>query len=297
MNVSPQPDRCLLCHKTKRIRSAGFRQGYKQVGRDPLSLFWWECGACSGWFVSPVPTPEEIEGHCNRANYNDPSQARAIAQGKDLLQQRILSQLTSWVRPGPLLDVGCSFGEFLLAARAEGWAPSGFEPYGPAAREAAQKGFDVRCEWVLEKAGFLDKYFSAVTVIDSFCFAWDPYRTLQAFHSHLQPGGVLAMRVTNKHAILNLARSLSLPGEGRDARLTAILKGQFHSIGVNSLGEILRGIGFDQLEIEPFATTAHWNTLSLGTRTAYSVAQGLYKGTLGRINLSPGVLIFARKGP
>jgi len=295
MNVSSQPDHCLLCHRTGGIRSAGFKQGYKQVGRNPLSLFWWECGTCSGWFVSPVPTPEEIEGHCNRANYNDPSQARAIAQGKDLLQRRVLSQSARWVRPGPLLDVGCSFGEFLLAAREGGWVPSGFEPYEPAAREAAQKGFDVRCEWILEKAGFPDKYFSAVTVIDSFCFAWDPYHSLKTFHSLLQPGGVLAMRVTNKHAILNLARALSLPGNTRDTRLTAILKGQFHSIGANSLGDILRGIGFDQIEIEPFATTAQWNTLSLGTRTAYSVAQGLYKGTFGSINLSPGVLLFARK--
>ena len=104
------------------------------------------------------------------------------------------------------------------------------------------------------------------------------------------------MRVTNKHTILNLARALSLPGEERNARLTAILKGQFHSIGVNRLGEILRGIGFDHLVIEPFATTAQWNTLSLGTRAAYSVAQGLYTATFGKVNLSPGVLIFARKG-
>lgn len=295
MNVSPQPAHCLLCHKTKRIRSAGFRQGYKQVGRDSLSLTWWECEDCSGWFVWPVPTPSEIESHCNRANYNDPSQARVVSEGKKTLHMRLLSQMAKWTAPGRLLDVGCSFGEFMLLARADGWEPSGFDPYGPAAALVAQKGFDVRCEWVLEKAGFLDRHFAAVTAIDSFYYVWNPYKTLQTFHDLLLPGGVLAMRVTNKHAMLSLARCLSMPGEGRDARLTAILKGQFHSIGVNRLEEILRGIGFDRVEIEPFATTAQWNTLSLGTRTAYSVAQGLYKGTFGRVNLSPGVLIFAQK--
>ncbi len=184
----------------------------------------------------------------------------------------------------------------MLLAQVDGWVPTGFDPYGPAAASAAQKGFDVRCEWVLEKADYPDSHFAAVTAIDSFYYVWNPFQTLKTFHDLLLPGGVLAMRVTNKHAILNLARALSLPGEGRNARLTAILKGQFHSIGVNRLGEILRGIGFDRVEIEPFATTAQWNTLSFGTRTAYSVAQGLYKGTFGRVNLSPGVFIFARKG-
>lgn len=291
-----KPDCCLLCHGTGCIRSAGFRQGYKQIGRDPCSLSWWECGACSGWFVSPVPTPEEIEGHCNRSNYNDPSQARAISQEKGLLQRKILSQLASWTKPGPLLDVGCSFGEFLLLAQEEGWTACGFEPYGPAAREAEQKGFDVRSEWVLDKANFPDKHFSAVTAIDSFCFVWDPYRTLQTFHSLLQPGGVLAMRVTNKHAILKLARAFSLPGDKRDTRLTTILKGQFHSIAVSRLSHVLRQIGFDRLEAEPFATTSHWNNLSVGTRAAYSLAQMMYTGTFGKANLSPGVLLFARKG-
>ncbi len=297
MNVSSQPDRCLLCHHTGRIRSAGFRQGYKQVGRDPLSLSWWECGACSGWFVWPVPTPSEIESHCDRANYNDPSQARVISAGKKMLHGRLLSQMAKWTVPGRLLDVGCSFGEFMLLARADGWVPSGFDPYGPAAASVAQKGFEVRCEWVLEKADFPDKHFAAVVAIDSFYYVWNPYQTLQTFHGLLRPGGVLAMRVTNKHAILKLARSLSLPEKGRDARLTALLKGQFHSIGVNRLGQILRGIGFDRLRIEPFATTAEWNNLSLGTRAAYSLAQMLYTATFGNVNLSPGALLFARKGP
>jgi SAM-dependent methyltransferase len=296
MDVTVQPDRCLLCGVTGRIRSAGFQQGYKQVGRDPLSLSWWECGACSGWFVNPVPTPIEIERHCNRCNYNDPAQAQAISQGKDLLQRRILSQLASLITPGPLLDIGCSFGEFLMAARAEGWTPSGIEPYGPAARAAAQKGFDVRCEWILDKADFPEKHFAAVTAVDSFCFVWDPIQTLQSFNRLLQPGGVLAMRVTNKHSILRLARFFSFPGQGRNARLTSLLKGQFHSIGVARLERILSRVGFDELRIEPFAIASQWQSLGTGTIGAYFAAQILHTGTFGKVNLSPGVLLFSRKG-
>jgi SAM-dependent methyltransferase len=297
MDVTVQPDRCLLCGVTGRIRSAGFQQGYKQVGRDPLSLSWWECGACSGWFVNPVPTPIEIERHCNRCNYNDPAQAQAISQGKDLLHRRILSQLASWTRPGPLLDIGCSFGEFLLVAQEEGWTPSGFEPYGLAAKSAAQKGFDVRREWVLEKAGFPDKHFAAVTAIDSFCFTWDPYETLQLFFRLLQPGGVLTMRLTNKRVVLGLARALSRSGPDRDERLSRILKGQFHSIAIESLISILRGMGFDRIEVDSQAMTAPWRTLSASTRLAYGLARVGSLLSPYKVNFSPGVLLFAQKAP
>lgn len=265
MSADLIPDRCRLCHNTGRIASAGFRQIYRQIGRESIYLKWWECGSCSGWFVWPVPTPAHIESHCNRANYNNLSQARAISQGKDMLQRRILSQLAGWTKHGPLLDIGCSFGRFLLVARAEGWTPSGFEPYGPAANAAAQKGFDVRCEWVLEKADFPDKHFAAVTAIDSFYYTWDPYETLQLFFRLLQPGGVLTMRLTNKRVVLGLARALSRSGPERDERLSGILQGQFHSIAIESLVSILRSVGFDRIEVDSQAMMAPWRTLPAST--------------------------------
>lgn len=295
MDASTAPQRCLLCNHVGPIRTARFRQTYKQRGAPSLSLAWWECCQCRGWFVFPVPTPVEIESHCARDNYNDPGQATVISGAKKLLFARILAQLARLTPPGPFLDFGCSFGELLLLARAAGWTPSGFEPYGPAAREAEAKGFDVRCEWILDKAGFPANHFAALTAIDSFGYVWSPYETLRTFYRLLQPGGTLAMRLSNKLWLMRLVRAFRSAGPNQNAQLTNMLKGQFHAIDTAHLRMVLGQIGFERIEFEPFATTAQWRDLSRATRLAYTLSQVAYAGSRGKVQLSPGVLLFARK--
>ncbi len=295
MDTSTAPQRCLLCNHVGVIRAAGFRQLYKQRGAAPLCLPWWECLRCRGWFAFPLPTPAEIESHCARDNYNDPRQAASISAAKKMLTARLLSQLERRTAPGPLLDFGCSFGELLLLARAAGWRPSGFEPYGLAAREAAAKGFDVRCEWVLDKAEFPDNHFAALTAIDSFGYVWNPYETLSTFYRLLQPGGTLAMRLSNKQWIMRLVRTFRAGGPRRNEQLTDMATGQFHAIDTKPLRTVLQDIGFDRVVFEPFATTAQWKDLSRGTRLAYTLSQVAYAGSLGKVQLSPGVLLFAQK--
>ncbi len=288
-------DRCLLCDRFGRVRSAGFRQHYQQLGRKPVLLSWWECRDCRGWFASPVPTVEEIELHCTRSSYNDPSQATAIAQGKEALQRRILSRLGAGRVPGRLLDIGCSFGEFMALAKAYGWTPSGFEPNAQAAEIAASKGCEVKCGWVLEQAGFPAKQFSAITAIDSFCFVWNPYETIQTFYRLLEPGGVLTMRLTNKRFVLGVARALS-SRSSKEARLSRMLQGQFHSISVHRLASICSTAGFESVTSEPWAATTSWNEMSPATKVSYALPQLVYRLSVSAINLSPGVLVFARKG-
>lgn len=289
------PELCLLCGRATSLGQAGFRQIYRQSGADTIFLPWWECRGCRGWFVYPVPTPEQIDRHCRMATYNSPSYATEISQAKESIQRRILTRLSDWTSPGPLLDFGCSFGEFLVLARHAGWTPSGFDPNEEAVRAASMKEFDVRCGWVLEEAGFPEKHFAAVTAIDSFCFAWDPYETFRMFHRLLRPGGVLAMRLTNKRFVLGAVRAVFPNGPKRDARLSRILKGQFHSIGIGSLASILCSVGFDRIEIEPRAMAAPWSTLSGWTRLAYIGAQLVWEITFRKANVSPGILLFARK--
>jgi SAM-dependent methyltransferase len=289
------PERCFLCGRAGAVEQAGFRQIYRQVGAEPITLPWWECHECRGWFVHPVPTTDQIDRHCRTAIYNRPSHAAELSQGKASIQSRILARLSDWTSPGPLLDFGCSFGEFLVCAGQAGWTPSGFDPNGDAAGIASRKGCDVRCGWVLEEAGFPEKHFSAVTAIDSFYYAWHPYETLRTFHRLLEPGGVLAMRLTNKRSVLGLLRALSRSGYERDSRLSRMLQGQFHSISMRSLASVLDRVGFDRIVIEPQAVTAPCHALSGSTRLAYGLARVVSSLTFKRVNWSPGVLLFARK--
>jgi SAM-dependent methyltransferase len=73
----------------------------------------------------------------------DPSSLEEEA-GQVETARRALELVERWVRPGPLLDIGCWTGSFLEAASARGWTAMGIEPSTWAAGRAAQRGLDVR---------------------------------------------------------------------------------------------------------------------------------------------------------
>jgi len=295
MNETISPAQCQLCDSCSGIVPAEFHQVYRQKDSAPILLDWWECCNCRGWFVYPVPTPQAILRNCGTAAYNDPNRVTEIGQAKEAVHKRILEQLSKWTKPGALLDFGCNFGHFLVMARDAGWTACGFEPGGFAAEAARIKGFDVSCGWSLEEAGFPEGHFAAITANDSFYYAWNPNATLRIFQHLLKPEGVLAMRLTNKRFILGLVRAFSTSSSRRDAQLSRILQGQFHSISIGQFTPILRCVGFDRIHVGPGAVTALWCDLSRRAQAAYLAAQLAYVLTLSKVNISPGVLLFARK--
>jgi len=287
------PTRCSLCDTGDRIVSARFRQVYSQKDSKPVLLDWWECGACGGLFVHPIPPIEVVNRHLASVDYNDESFVSDIAKAKEQLQRRILKGLSCWTRPGELLDFGCNFGQFLVLAREAGWEPYGFEPYLPAAEAARSRGFKVWSQWSFEESDFVEGSFSAIAAVDVLSLVWDPIKTLRTFSQLLKPGGMLVMRLTNKRFVLEIVRAISRPGPARDHSVSNILLGQFHSIGIESLKRVLRGVGFDRINVQTNALTAPWHHLRWQTRLAYAGSEVLYR--LSRINLSPGVLLFAQR--
>jgi SAM-dependent methyltransferase len=153
----------------------------------------------------------------------------------------------------------------------------------------------VRHGWLIEEAGFDEESFTAIIANDSFCFTWNPSNTLKTFHRLLTPGGILAMRLTNKRLVMGVARALSKPGSVRDARISKILKTQFHSIDIGAFKSILTTVGFNNIEVQPHALTAPWSVLGYQTRAAYMSAAILYYVSFKTVNLSPGILLFAQK--
>ena len=85
-------------------------------------------------------------------------------------------------------------------------------------------------------------------------------------------------------------------GPKRDAKLSRMLQGQFHSISIANLASILRRVGFDGVGVEPQAAPAPASRLPVLTKTAYRLARVVSLATLSKVNVSPGVLLFAQKG-
>jgi SAM-dependent methyltransferase len=206
----------------------------------------------------------------------------------------LLNALSRRVAPGKILDIGCNFGVFLRLAQQRGWEACGYEPNGEASESCVEAGFDVRSGWELVECGFAADEFSAVSVVDAFCFSLHPFADLTTYYRLLRPGGVLAMRLTNKHTLIKLAYRFLSPSR-REAAISRLLLGQFHSASLNTVRCWLTKVGFREISIESRAMSVPWREARWRARLGYAAADLLRLGTLGTLNISPGILVYARK--
>ena len=94
------------------------------------------------------------------------------------------------------LDVGCSTGFVVEAAREAGWEAIGTD-LNPSAVEFGQlRGLDLRAV-ALDDGGFADASFDAVSLFDVLEHLHDPRRTLASCVRLLRPGGIVFLYVPN----------------------------------------------------------------------------------------------------
>jgi 2-polyprenyl-3-methyl-5-hydroxy-6-metoxy-1,4-benzoquinol methylase len=99
-------------------------------------------------------------------------------------------------RPPRYLDVGCSTGFVVEAARDKGWEAIGIDLNPSAIEFGRSRGLDLRTV-ALEEAGFAPRTFDAVSLFDVLEHLLDPRRTLSACVDLLAPGGILFLYVPN----------------------------------------------------------------------------------------------------
>ena len=110
--------------------------------------------------------------------------------------QTLLSVLGHDASRARLLDVGCSSGAFLVAARALGLDAQGVEISPEAAASARRAGFRVHTG-LLEEAGYPDASFDAIALIELLEHLRDPRALLAECRRILRPGGVLLATTPN----------------------------------------------------------------------------------------------------
>jgi 2-polyprenyl-3-methyl-5-hydroxy-6-metoxy-1,4-benzoquinol methylase len=94
------------------------------------------------------------------------------------------------------LDVGCSTGFVVEAARDKGWEAIGIDLNPSAIEFGRTRGLDLRAV-ALEDAGFAPGSFDAVSLFDVLEHLLDPRRTLRVCAELLAPGGILFLYVPN----------------------------------------------------------------------------------------------------
>src|SRR6266850_6756917 len=99
-------------------------------------------------------------------------------------------------QPPRYLDVGCSTGFVVEAAREQRWDAIGIDLNPSAIEYGRTRGLDLRTV-ALEDAGFAPRTFDAVSLFDVLEHLLEPRRTLRACADLLAPGGILFLYVPN----------------------------------------------------------------------------------------------------
>jgi 2-polyprenyl-3-methyl-5-hydroxy-6-metoxy-1,4-benzoquinol methylase len=180
---------CPACRKSEKILALSGR-----------GFTIWRCAGCGlGATVPPPAEADGLERHAADAQYV----TEAWADPKDRWWRRFTEApldllAVAGARPGMrLLDVGCNLGYFVLAARARGYAATGFDG-APAAVEFARSelGLDVTCAR-LETASFSSASYEIVALNHVLEHLPDPRAALTRVSEWVAPGGFLLVTLPN----------------------------------------------------------------------------------------------------
>lgn len=159
-----------------------------------------QCDACSVRYVDPMPDPATLARYYRYEDYGRPAYDRGDAPTEIRTSElrHLLEMAGSHGLPrGRLLDVGCSTGQMLVAARRCGWDPEGIEiDERTAAVAEAKTGSRVRVGRGLEALDANER-FEAITMSHWLEHHTEPRRQLELAREHLVPGGAVLVRVPN----------------------------------------------------------------------------------------------------
>jgi 2-polyprenyl-3-methyl-5-hydroxy-6-metoxy-1,4-benzoquinol methylase len=181
-------EQCPVCRRsTDSARTFVAANGWQYV----------KCEGCSLVFLNPRPTRETLSAYYNEVYDYDPQVYRdSVAEQKGWLLGLIER---FWPAPaGRLLEIGCSYGFFLDAARRKGWHVEGVELSDRAASFARKElGLSIAGRTVSHVREGHPVPFDAVVAWHVIEHLADPRQFLEEIAGLLRPGGILALRTPN----------------------------------------------------------------------------------------------------
>jgi 2-polyprenyl-3-methyl-5-hydroxy-6-metoxy-1,4-benzoquinol methylase len=180
---------------------------------------------------------------------------------------RGLKQLAQLRPLGRLLDVGCSYGAFMLLAQKEGWNVSGVELNNSTAKFAQEeRGLHVY-NGTVEKAAYPEGHFDAVTLWDVIEHFDNPVASLKEIHRIMAPGAILLVFTINQESLLtsvgHILYQLSLTTWKHLMTLFYDIHHNFF-FSPRTISTCLRRVGFEIADIQfGAANVARWRTVPI----------------------------------
>jgi 2-polyprenyl-3-methyl-5-hydroxy-6-metoxy-1,4-benzoquinol methylase len=207
------------------------------------------CRSCGLVYLSPQPTPEQLQAIYDEHYYEAWSGGFAeqnVARLKKLTFRVALGQLSllAGVRRGALLDVGCASGFLLEVARERGFDPWGIE-ISPKACQAAKASFGadrIHCG-TTDDCPFPPASFDVVVMSDLLEHVPDPRRLLAWTHGALRPGAVVMVIAPNVAAL-----SSRVMGSG----WTDYKREHLYYFAPSTIRALFSACGFEPIRVAPF---------------------------------------------
>lgn len=256
---------------------------------------WLQCGACHAYFMDREYSLESETSHTQQMTWGDVEQGEQLNDFKQRMYQAILKQLTKHINPAghTLLDVGCSYGGFLQAARSAGFDVCGFDIVPQAVAHVRTTGITAQCCGQVRDFTERVAPFDVITVLDANIYWPNQPEELAEIYQRLKPGGLLVLRVVDKSWMARMGAALQRlsPARGQKLLRRAVNDHRF-SMPVGSFLQLLQKTGFQVLSATPRGAV-HSDRTSLPVKLSFAMGIALWH-SLG-IFLAPGAVIIAER--
>lgn len=185
--------------------------------------------------------------------------------------------ISSW------LDFGCSYGHFIDFLKGKGIKSEGIEISQDVMQYALNKGLSIYSS--IENLSENKKY-DVISLIDSLYYCDKPVELIRGLYHRVSHNGIIVLRITNRNWLAKLKKVLLKKEIGLALGDATI------SYSRKSISYLLENNGFKILKI---ISSEKGKSMALKIKIFYVLTSILNTLSRGVINLSPGLIVIARK--
>ena len=256
---------------------------------------WKRCSECKAYFmIEPYEAEQELR-HLKSKPWGQ------YCSGKQLgiyRKRMFLSVINAMKKNcsflGSILDIGCSYGEFLMEAIKAGYIVYGVDINPDAIEYVKSKGIPAEvCSSLSQLKGIKEASIDVITCLDINYYWCNQPLELKHAYLKLKSGGCLVMRTADKSWLFSLGLFMrKLQSNIGEWLIRRAAHDHRFSMPVHSLLSVIRASGFDVIYTSTLAAIPSYKT-NLLIKLCYMIGSVFWR--ICKFNLAPGMLIIAKK--